>query len=83
MWLTSDLVLSIRVFELCLEIETFLRETPIPLNRHFSNEKFIGAFSYLKMFSSLNQPILQMMGKSVNIIHERDKIHSFQTKLDL
>ena len=62
-WLSRSLVLS-RVFELCGEIETFLRERKSPLSKHFDDNKFIGALAYLTdIFSSLNQLNMQMQGK--------------------
>ena len=82
-WLSRDLVLS-RVFELCGEIETFLRERKSPLSKHFDDNKFIGALANLAdIFSSLNQLNVQMQGKNFIIIDVRDKIQGFQTKLDL
>ena len=48
-WLSRGLVLS-RVFELCGEIETFLRERKSPLSKHFDDNKFIGALAYLTDF---------------------------------
>ena len=51
-WLSRGLVLS-RVFELCGEIETFLRERKSPLSKHFDDNKFIGALADLAdIFSS-------------------------------
>ena len=59
-WLSRGLVLS-RVFELCGEIETFLRERKSPLSKHFDDNKFIGALAYLTdISSSLNQLNMQM-----------------------
>ena len=76
-WLSRGLVLS-RVFELCGEIETFLRERKSPLSKHFDDNKFIGALAYLAdIFSSLNQLNVQMQGKNVTIIDVRDKIQGF------
>ena len=73
-----------RVFELCEEIKTFLRERKSPLSKHFDDNKFIGALAYLTdIFSSLNQLNMQMQGKSITIADARDKIQGFQKKLDL
>ena len=82
-WFSRSLVLS-WVFEQCGKIETFLRERKFLLSKHFDDNKFIGALAYLTdIFSSSNQLNVQMQGKSVAIIDVRDKIQSFQTKLDL
>ena len=82
-WLSRGLVLS-RVFELCGEIETFLRERKSPLSKHFDDNKFIGALAYwTNIFSSLNQLNMQMQEKSITIVDARDKIQGFQKKLDL
>jgi len=77
-WLSRGLVLS-RVFELCGKIETFLQERKSPLSKHFDDNKFIGALTYLTdFFSSLNQLNMQMQGKSITIVDACDKIQGFQ-----
>ena len=65
-------------------VETFLQERKSPLSKHFDDNKFIGALTYLAdIFSSLNQLNVQMQGKNVTIIDVCDKIQGFQKKLDL
>ena len=80
-WLSRGLVLS-RVFEICEEIETFLRERKFPLNKNFDDNKFIGALAYLTdIFSNLNLLNMQIQRKSITIVDARDKIQGFQKKL--
>ena len=77
-WLSRGLVLS-RVFELCEEIKTFLRERKSPLSKHFDDNKFMGALAYLTdIFSSLNQLNMQMQGKSITIVDARIKFKPFR-----
>ena len=82
-WLSRGRVLT-RVMELRNEIATFLREKKNKLVDHFDEPSFIISLAYLAdIFSHLNDLNVSLQGTQVTILDAREKISSFQSKLEL
>jgi len=73
-WLTRGRVLLF-VFELCKEIEQFLRHQGSGISGHFENNEFVMTLAYFAdIFSHLNDLKTSIQGTAMNMIRARESL---------
>ena len=73
-----------RIFELRQELKTFLKmQGKHDFMIHFIDECWIQRTAYLSdIFAQLNKLNLKLHGNNLHIIHFRDNLHTFVSKLE-
>ena len=80
-WLSRGKVLE-RLFELRLEVQTFLLERNPDIGEKFKDFEFLCRLSYLSdIFGHLNELNLKMQGYNSTVFSVKDKLRAFYSKL--